>query len=265
LFGAYQLGMFSGGATGNTNRLPANGNTNSQVIPPVETALVKISGGSFTMGRKDGDPLENPEHEVEVKDFEMYKTEVTNAEYFEFVLATGYNPLPLNWENGKPLTAEMTFPVRYVNLDDIKSFVDWRSKRDNKTYRLPTEEEWEYAARNGGDDTLYPWGDDWDENKAAVRRDLVFSTVGSKPSGANKWGVLDLVGSVWEWTSSPASAYKGSELFKQVEERVGKTHSVVRGALDLKKDISSSTSTYRVFKDSKDRDKAIGFRLVRSD
>ncbi len=265
LFGAWKMGLFGSVNNGNSNVITNNGNANNQETPPVKTEMVKITGGDFTMGREDGDPLEKPEYEVKVKDFEMDKTEVTNAEYYEFVRGTEYNPLPLNWENSKPLTSEMNFPVRYVNLDDIKAFAEWRSKRDGKTYRLPTEIEWEYAARNGGDDNLYPWGDTWYEDKAQVRRDLTFVAVGSKPGGANKWGVQDLVGNVWEWTSSPARAYKGSELEKQVEERVGRTHSVVRGAFDLKKDSDSSTSTFRAFKDSKDRDKAIGFRLVRSD
>jgi formylglycine-generating enzyme required for sulfatase activity len=195
----------------------------------------------------------------------MDKTEVTNAEYYQFVQEKQYNPIPLNWENGRPLTADLQHPVRYVNLDDIKAFAEWRSERDGVTYRLPTEEEWEYAARNGSDGNLYPWGNDWDENKASVRRDLIFVPVGSKPEGANKWGVLDLIGNVWEWTSSPATAYPGSELVRQVEETIGKSHLVVRGAFDLKRNLSNSTATYRVFKNAKDRDKAIGFRLVRSD
>lgn len=264
LFGAYQAGFF--GSRTNENINDGKHNTNNQNIPvPIKAEMVRIPGGKFKMGRNDGDLLEKPEREVEVKDFYMDKTEVTNAEYYQFVLEKQYNPIPLHWENGKPLTADLQQPVRYVNFDDIKAFAEWRSKRDGVTYRLPTEEEWEYAARNGSENNLYPWGNEWDENKASVRQDLTFVPVGSKPEGANKWGVLDLVGNVWEWTSSPASAYPGSDLTKQVEERVGKTHLVVRGAFDLKKDLSSSTATYRVFKDFKDRDKAIGFRLVRSD
>lgn len=266
LFGAYQLGLIGGGSTGNTNTNSSNTNANTQDTPPTKVEMIKIPGGKFKMGRNDGDVLEKPEHEVEVKDFEMEKTEVTNAEYYQFVSDTGYNPLPLDWLNGKPITAEMNFPVRYVNIDDIKAFAEWRSKRDGKKYRLPTEEEWEYAARNGSDDTLYPWGNDWDEKKASVRKDLVFFDVGAKPTSANKWGVLDLVGNVWEWTASAATAYEGSPIAKEVQDKVGKTHSVVRGAVNLKADASSSTATYRVFKDNKkDRDKAIGFRLVSSE
>ena len=74
-----------------------------------------------------------------------------------------------------------------------------------------------------------------DDGKAVVRRDLVLSPVGSIPGGANKWGVLDLVGNVWEWTSTKASAYKGAnpEIAKQIEEKLGKDNVAVRGAFNL--------------------------------
>lgn len=268
LFGAYQLGMFGGKTNvGNVNgNPPVNSNTNNQTPPlDIKAEMIKIPGGKFTMGRNGSDPLEAPEHDVEVKDFWIDKTEVTNAEYYAFVEATNYNPLPLHWENGKPLTADLKVPVRYVNNDDINAFITWRSKRDGINYRLPSEEEWEYAARNGSENNLYPWGNEFDEIKAGVRRDLIFVPVGSKPEGANKLGVQDLIGNVWEWTSSPASAYKGSPLAEEVEKRVGKTHFVVRGGFDPNKGISTATSTYRAFKLAKDRDKAIGFRLARSD
>jgi eukaryotic-like serine/threonine-protein kinase len=268
LIGAFQLGLIPRpGTIANNGTNQASNNAANQETPPAQfkNEMVRIPGGKFKMGRNDGDALEKPEHEVEVKDFWMDKTEVTNAEYYEFVKAKNYNPLPLNWENGKPLTAELMMPVRYVNLVDIKAFTEWRAARDKVAYRLPTEEEWEYAARNGSDNTLYPWGNEWEETRAAVNRDLNFVPVGSKTQSANKWGVLDLVGNVWEWTATPATAYQGSDIFKQVEERVGKTHTVVRGAFDLNKAYSTSTSVFRAFNPSSDRDKAIGFRLVRSE
>jgi eukaryotic-like serine/threonine-protein kinase len=270
LFGAYKFGMFGGnnGVNGTANVLPTNSNTNSnnQTAPPVKSEMVKIPGGKFTMGRNGGDLLESPEHEVTVKDFSIDKTEVTNAEYYEFIKEKNYNPIPSNWENGKPLTNDLLLPVRYVNFDDIKAFAQWRSDRDKVTYRLPTEEEWEYVARNGSANNLYPWGDVWDEEKAVVRRDFVFSPVGSKNGGADKWGVTDLVGNVWEWTGTTAAAYKGAnpELSKQIEERNGKDL-VVRGAFNPNKDFSTATSTYRTFNSPLKRDKVIGFRLARSD
>lgn len=268
-FAAYRLGVFGGKTTGNTvNTPPPDSNTNVQTPPQSKAEMVKIPGGKFTMGRTNGgDLFESPEYEAEVKDFSIDKTEVTNAEYYDFVKAKNYNPIPSNWENGKPLTSEMNLPVRYVNLEDIKAFAAWRSERDGGVnYRLPTEEEWEYAARNGADDNLYPWGNQWDEGKAIVKRDLMLAPVGSKPEGANKWGVVDLVGNVWEWTETKAVAYKGAnaEFTKQVETNFGADHVVVRGAFNLKKDLSTATSTFRTFKKVSERDKVVGFRLVRS-
>ena len=267
LFGAYMLGAFGGKTGGNTNTLPGNSDSNSQIPPQIKAEMVKIPGGKFTMGRNGADPFESPEHDTEVKDFSIDKTEVTNGEYYEFVKAKNYNPIPSNWENGKPLTNEINMPVRYVNLDDIKAFTDWRSERDKVTYRLPTEEEWEYVARNGSANNLYPWGDSWDDGKAVVRRDLVLSPIGSIPGGANKWGVLDLVGNVWEWTSTKAAAYKGAkpEMVKFFEEKLSNDNVAVRGAFSLTKDISTATSTFRSFKQISQRDKIVGFRLARSD
>ena len=86
----------------------------------VKTEMVKIPGGNFTMGRNDGDPFEKPEHEVEVKDFWMDKTEVTNAEYYQFVKATGYKSVPSNWENGKPVAGQEMCRFGMLIIDDIK-------------------------------------------------------------------------------------------------------------------------------------------------
>jgi formylglycine-generating enzyme required for sulfatase activity len=106
------------------------------------------------MGNNKGRPNEAPEHDVQVPPFRMDKTEVTNAEFLEFMTAMSYKPSDsekflANWANGKPIPGQEKMPVRYVDLDDAKAFAAWRSKRDGVTYRLPTEEEWDFAARNG--------------------------------------------------------------------------------------------------------------------
>ena len=82
-------------------------------------------------------------------------------------------------------------------------------KRDGVAYRLPTEEEWEYAARNGAQGDLYPWGPEWQDD-AAIVKDATPFPVGSRPNGKNKWGVVDLIGNVWELTSSKVSVYPGN-------------------------------------------------------
>lgn len=269
--GAFMLGLIGKTNTNSNTNLEANtnsnANTNNQVTPPVEVKneMVLIPSGKFKMGRADGEILEQPEHEVEVKDFYMDKTEVTNAEFYAFVRAKGYSPIPANWEKGKPLPNEEMMPVRYVNTEDVDAFAKWRSERDGVTYRLPTEEEWEYAARNGGENNLYPWGDKWEEGRAVLNNNFVFEPVASKPNGADKWGVLGLIGNVWEWTGTPAKAYPGADpqVEQTIENKYSKTYSVVRGAFPTNKENISTTSTYRAFAPSKNRDKLIGFRLVR--
>ena len=104
-------------------------------------------------------------------------------------------------QHEKPPVGQELLPVSNIAYEDVLAFADWRSKRDSVTYRLPTEEEWEYAARNGEKDNLYPWGNTWEAGRAAIQEAGVGApqAVGTYPQGMNTWGVLDLVGNVWEW------------------------------------------------------------------
>ena len=194
--------------TGNTT---SNGTRQGPKDPePIKPDLVDIPGGSFQMGRNNGAPdlSEAPAHEVSVKSFAMDRTEVTNAEYAEF-LRTANRPWPDHWRSPKAPAGEETLPVSNVSYEDATAFADWRSKRDGVTYRLPTEEEWEYAARNGDQNDLYPWGKEWKSNHAVVDEPNTLP-VRSRPEGKNRWGAEDLIGNVWEWTSSKLAAYPGS-------------------------------------------------------
>ena len=251
--------------SGNTNSLP---NANAAVLPTplpvqIKNEMVQVPGGKFMMGRNDGANTEQPAHEATVKDFRMDKTEVTNAEYAKFIEATEYTP-PVNWANGQPVIGEEMFPVVRVNIDDINKFIDWRSKRDSVQYRLPTEEEWEYAARNGTANNLYPWGDAWEERRAVLEQSAP-KPVGSAAAGADKWGIEDLIGNVWEWTSSEFKAYPGS---KGEIVRKNKTPDyVIRGGGFVSKPTGERavSSTTRNGVEITRRDGFLGFRLVRSD
>src|SRR5258708_3088483 len=175
--------------------------------------MVEIPGGDFQMGRNDSLPTEAPAHEVTIKTLSMDKAEVTNTEYARFVREANYPPPP-QWDSvTAPVRHEM-LPVSNVSYDDTVAFAEWRSKRAGVTYRLPTEEEWEYAARNGDKENLYPWGNAWAPGRAATQEAGVGKEqpVGTYPQGGNRWGVQDLIGNVWEWTSSKASLYPGSPL-----------------------------------------------------
>jgi serine/threonine-protein kinase len=192
----------------------------------------------------------------------MDRTEVTNAEYAEFVRDT-HHAAPEEWNGTKPLYSTENWPVLNVSISDVNAFIDWRSKRDKVTYRLPTEEEWEYAARNGDRNDLYPWGKDWKDN-VAVLKEATPTRVGSHPEGNNQWGVSDLVGNVWEWTASKVSVYPGNSTSVPAATREWYT---IRGAgfdrdpLDKDNPVSSCM---RTFVSPQTKAPQLGFRLVRS-
>lgn len=237
-------------------------NTTTTTPLTVTANLVEIPGGTFQMGRNDGPPQERPQHEVTVPAFFMDRTEVTNEEYAAYVRDMQVEP-PAHWVRGKPLPLQEKWPVVNVSPRDAEAFAAWRSKRDGVTYRLPTEEEWEFAARSGGDFKLYPWGDSWEDRRAVVK-EADAKPVGSFPEGANRWGVVDLIGNVWEWTSSKASLYPGS--------RVGEIPAATRDWVVARGGSYSSdpkdrqipiSATYRDWYDMEFRQPNYGFRLVR--
>jgi eukaryotic-like serine/threonine-protein kinase len=229
---------------------------------PRKAELAAITGGSFMMGRNDGPAEENPTHSVTVQPFMMDRTEVTNSEYADFVAATN-RPAPSHWVNNKPVFGQEMWPVVNVSLEDAIAFAAWRSKRDHVTYRLPTEEEWEYAARNGQRADLYPWGPDWVAG-LAVLKEATPAAVGSRPGGANQWGVTDLIGNVWEWTSSRVSVYPGNTTVIPSNQQELVT---IRGgcyASDPANPETPVTGALRQFVASSTKTTLLGFRLVRS-
>ncbi|MFN2530647.1 MAG: SUMF1/EgtB/PvdO family nonheme iron enzyme [Pyrinomonadaceae bacterium] len=232
------------------------------VVPRQKADLVSIDGGTFQMGRADGPPQETPPHSIKVQSFLMDKTEVTNAEYSDFIHDTNH-AAPSHWQGSKPLPGQEQFPVVNVSFDDANAFAAWRSKRDGVAYRLPTEEEWEYAARNGDQDSLYPWGNAW-QDKAAVVKETGAAPVGSRPAGQNRWGVTDLIGNVWEWTSSKVSVYPGNPVIIPETTRDWVT---IRGgsyASDPLKPENPVSSCMRDFLPASTTNLLLGFRLVRT-
>ncbi len=260
--GAYFAGFFGGGdvvANAETPK-PSPKATPSPAVQVIKPEMISIPGGTFKMGRNDGELGERPEHDVTVASFKMDKTEVTNAEYMQFVKETNH-VTPSNWSEGRPLPGTEDRPVSYVSAEDAIAFAKWRSKRDGVTYRLPTEEEWEYAARNGAKSSLYPWGDKWDDSLAVMNKeDSEPTSVGSIPGNANEWGVVDMIGNVWEWTGSVIKPYPGSNT---VLENVTEKRFVVRGGSAHENPAKLSiTSTFRADVPVDQKEKNLGFRLV---
>lgn len=263
LGGAYMLG-YIGGSGSDGQPSPSPTASPAIDVPTIPVDLVGIPGGKFTMGRNDGSDWEKGEHEVEVKSFRMDKTEVTNEAYYEFIAKTGYERIPENWVNGKPKAGFEKHPVQYVSFDDAVAFAKWRSERDGQKYRLPTEQEWEYAARNGGKNNLYPWGDTFEPRCAVI--DLPSnqpSEVGTR-SCPNQWGVQDMIGNVFEWTSSEISVHPGQPE-PEATKALTEPYYMVRGgaALSAGSGQNKITSTSRYPTPASQRSVELGFRLVR--
>ena len=246
-----------------------NNLTNPTPTPTVgpeitRTEMVEIPGGTFQMGRDNGLAREAPAHQEKVDSFLMDKTEVTNAEYAEFIRDTPNYAPPQDWNNAsKPPHGTDQWPVVFVSIKDVDAFAKWRSKRDNLSYRLPTEQEWEYAARNGSRSDLYPWGNQW-QDKQAWLKETSPTKVGSFPGGNNTWGVADLLGNAWEWTSSKVSAYPGNPT---TIPTATKDWIIIRGAgynINPSDRDTPATSCLRSWVSPETKDPRIGFRLVRS-
>ncbi len=192
----------------NTNVVSDNadkGETHEDPKPPQGMAFVR--GGTFMMGSNEGDQDSKPPHSVTVKPFFIDIYEVTCEDYKKFVDAKRY-PAPKAWINGSYPSGAARHPVTGVSWEDADAYARWVGKR------LPTEEEWEVAAR-GQDGLRYPWGNSWkpgcanadEEGKARQGMADVGTHNCGSPSGA-----MDMIGNAWEWTASDWVPYPGGHL-----------------------------------------------------
>jgi serine/threonine-protein kinase len=167
--------------------------------------MVFIRGDKFIMGYSKGDEDEQPEHETVIGDYYLDKYEITNQQYKKFVEATGHRA-PKHWVNGSFQPEEARLPVTHVEWADADAYAKWAKKR------LPTEAEWEYAARSGRSDFIYPWGTEWKQGYANVeRRSSRPAPVHSVENDRNLFGVYDLVGNVSEWVQDDYLGYLRKE------------------------------------------------------
>jgi eukaryotic-like serine/threonine-protein kinase len=183
-------------------QLGGNEETLRQETPRQETTpptppegMVYIPGGKFIMGSDNGEPYEGPAIEKDVKPYFIDKYEVTNQDYKKFVAARSYR-VPSNWKlNGSYDPDEATYPVTFVTWEDARAYAAWANKR------LPTETEWEFAARGGNKGFLYPWGNEWQEGYANLNRKgaTKASPISSFEKDISPFGVFDMAGNVYEW------------------------------------------------------------------
>ena len=173
--------------------------------------MIAVPAGRFYMGtdRKRSDAYDRPRHSVNLSGFRIDKYPVTNAQYARFVTATKHRP-PLHWEDGKVPAGLELHPVTMVSWYDAASYAEWAGKR------LPTEQEWEKAAR-GEHGIRWPWGDQMD-----IKRLNTYYSIGSTTSvlrfteGASPYGVMDMAGNVSEWTADDFAAYQGTDAAAEV-------------------------------------------------
>lgn len=155
-----------------------------------------VEEGEFAMGSDSSETDEGPMRVVFVESFYMDINEVTNADYRIFTEETKYK-IPKDWRIYGYKAAKADYPVTFVSRTDAESYCGWAGKR------VPTEVEWEKAAR-GVDGFVYPWGNDFDRANANTGLSGIIGTtsVGRYETGKSPYGISDMAGNVWEWTLS---------------------------------------------------------------
>jgi formylglycine-generating enzyme len=182
--------------------------------------LALIPSSDFLMGSDDGDEDERPAHLIEVEDFYIGVCPVSQAEYARFVRETGHRApavyeLPLvvtaggaERERGfratsQPLAGRPDHPVTLVRHEDAVAYCAWLATSTGRGFRLPTEAEWEKAARGGVDGKRYPWGDRLDRNMANFLAEpsakALHGTTACRTYPPNGYKLFDMIGNVWEW------------------------------------------------------------------
>ena len=226
-------------------------------VPALPDGTVEVPGGEVVLAGDEKRPLQR----FMVERFAVGETEVTNAEYSNFVRETGHEPPP-GWNGHQFPRGTDNLPVVNVSWKDANDFCKWKSTKIGFPVRLPTEAEWELAARGTGD-SKYPWGNEW-SNEAAVSKETggKVSLVKSRPVNRSPFGAYDMVGNVWEWVSDEV----GTDVAvtdDQVESarKQGRTLKLVKGgsAEESSSDMSAR-SRYEVPQSTKV--KVIGFRYV---
>jgi formylglycine-generating enzyme required for sulfatase activity len=268
--------------------VPSSGKTTAGLLP--ELAL--IPPGEFVMGSADSHDDERPAHRVRLDEFLISARPITNAEYARFVREANHrqpaiHELPLvvaaggrererifretgeayAWPDDEPPADRLLHPVTLVRWDDAAAYCAWLSSETGRAVRLPTEAEWEKAARGGVDGRRYPWGDRIDRNLANFLTDPALkSSRGTTACGSyppNGYGLYDMTGNVWEWVQDWYSPhyYSSSPVDNPPGPPSGQMR-LVRGGSWLVADVRMLACAYRHKIPPDTYSYGIGFRVV---
>jgi formylglycine-generating enzyme required for sulfatase activity len=223
--------------------------------------MIALPAGSFIMGTKGGDPSETPAHTVKIaRPFAMSRFEITAAEWKACVDAGGCKHQPKR----KGMTG--TSPVHNLSWLDTQQYVKWLSKRTGAKYRLPTEAEWEYAAR-AGTKTAFWWGNSVGKGNANCKN-CGGDYNRKRPAvvdyfDGNAFGLQGMSGSVWEWVEDCwFDNYKGAPADGSARDRKNCQSRVLRGG-SWRNDADYARSASRFTYDNDVRYVLNGFRVVR--
>ena len=207
-------------------------NSGLNIAPKDGMKIIPVPAGEFSMGSDGGFEDEKPVHSVYLNTFWIGQTEVTNSMYEKCVTSgvcspqrqTSFNPSTGTYQFGRNYP---NFPAVYVNWNQASTYCSWANGR------LPTEAEWEKAAR-GTNNITYPWGNNTPNHNLANYGNYLGDTtqVGSFPSGASPYGVLDMAGNVWEWVTDyyDKDYYSNSPSQNPTGPSSGQTHILKGGS-----------------------------------
>ncbi len=251
--------------------------------------LARIPAGEFLMGSSDAETDERPVHKVRVSEFYIGRKPVTNDDYARFIRATGYPApavrdlpaitlggrevefkelaAPSIWQQNEPPAGRGGHPVVLIKYEDAVAYCHWLSDALGRRTRLPTEAEWEKAARGGVDGQRYPWGNDVDASSGNFLANGVAKRErGTRPVGTyapNGYGLYDMGGNVWEWVCDWYSAdyYAQSDPCDPVGHPSGVMR-IVRGGSWVNADVGMLRCAYRHRVPTDTYTYSIGFRIV---
>jgi formylglycine-generating enzyme required for sulfatase activity len=226
-------------ATANASLASAENGTSEETTAPSNSSAAAPAGTVFVAGATvelGGGHSKIPAQRVAVDPFFISETEVTNQQFQDFVKDTNHKA-PAGWKDGEFPLGLGSQPVTALSWQDAVDYCQWLSTKTGTTVRLPSEAEWELAAR-GPEGLKYPWGNEWNDRATASENKNGFvHAVKSYPAGRSPSGAYDMAGNVWEWVGEARDADGNSVMSEGANNRV-----IKGGAANESQALISATS-----------------------